>query len=135
MPFILWNQALSVGIPSIDRQHRQLVDIINDLHDAMLAGKAKDISGQILENLLNYTRNHFAAEEAMMTAANYAGLAAHKLRHRNLTRQVEGYVLRYHRGEITLNLHLMHFLRDWLTNHILVSDKKYGPLFNSKGLH
>ncbi len=134
MPFILWNQALSVGIPSIDRQHRQLVDIINDLHDAMLAGKAKDISGQILENLLNYTRNHFAAEEAMMTAANYAGLAAHKLRHRNLTRQVEGYVLRYHRGEITLNLHLMHFLRDWLTNHIQQADQDYRPAMQARGL-
>jgi len=69
-----------------------------------------------------------------MAAAGYAGLAEHKLRHRDLARQVEGYVARFQHGEITLNLHLMHFLRDWLTHHIQGEDRAYGPAMRARGL-
>ncbi|MGA8042768.1 MAG: bacteriohemerythrin [Terracidiphilus sp.] len=134
MPLIAWNDALSVGVQSIDAQHRKLVDTLNELHDAMLAGKARNLTGPILEKLLNYTHDHFASEEAMMAAANYTGLAAHKLRHGDLTRQVEGYIARFQQGEITLNLHLMHFLRDWLTHHIQEEDRDYGPAMQARGL-
>ena len=69
MPLISWNDTLSVGIPTIDAQHRKLVDTLNDLHSAMLSGNARQITGSILAKLLEYTRQHFASEEAMMAAA------------------------------------------------------------------
>ena len=134
MPLIAWNDSLSVGVMTIDTQHRRLVDTLNQLHDAMLSGQARDLTGSILERLLQYTREHFTAEEAMMAAAGYPGLAEHKLLHIDLTRQVEGYITRFQYGEITLNLHLMHFLRDWLTHHIQGEDRAYGPAMRARGL-
>lgn len=127
MPLITWNQSLSVGVEIIDKEHKVLVDTLNDLHDAMMKGQAKDVTGPILRNLLEYTRNHFSHEEAMLAKAGYTGLETHKLQHRELTRKVEGYIDRFERGDITLSLHLMQFLRDWLTRHIQKVDRQYLP--------
>ena len=134
MPLIQWNDYFSVGVRTIDSQHKKLVDTLNELHDAMLGGQARHVTGPILERLLQYTRDHFSAEEVMMASAAYPGLAEHKLLHLDLTRQVEGYIARFQHGEITLNLHLMHFLRDWLTQHILREDRNYAPALHARGL-
>ncbi len=54
--------------------------------------------------------------------------------HRDLVKQVDGYVARFERGEISLNVHLLNFLRDWLTNHIQKTDHQYGPWLNEHGV-
>ena len=134
MPLLTWNDGLSVGVPTIDKQHKVLVGILNDLYDAMMAGRAKDVTGPLLRKLVSYTRDHFTAEEAMMTAAKYAGLAVHRVEHQELTKQVDEYLARFERGETTVNIELLKFLRGWLTNHIQHSDKQYGPCLVQHGI-
>lgn len=85
------------------------------------------MTGDLLHKLVKYTRDHFTAEEALMAAAGYTGLAQHRLKHRELMKQVGDFVARFERGESNLNLPLLNFLRDWLTNHIQQEDKLYGP--------
>ncbi|HUX27408.1 MAG TPA: bacteriohemerythrin [Terracidiphilus sp.] len=134
MALMIWSDKLSVGVQSIDAQHSVLVEALNELHGAMMKGQARSLTGPLLRNLVAYTRDHFAAEEAMMAAAKYPGLTEHHLRHRDLSQQVEGYIARFEQGEITLSLHLLNFLRDWLTNHILKEDRAYGPWLNEHGI-
>lgn len=134
MALIEWNDSLSVGVPSIDAQHAVLVETLNDLHDAMMSGQGHARTGALLSTLISYTHDHFAAEEAMLEAAGYAQLDAHRARHRELTRQVQNYVARYERGEATVNMHLLNFLRDWLTNHIMKEDKAYSPTMIAHGI-
>jgi hemerythrin len=67
----------------------------------------------------------------MMSSAHYPGLTAHRTKHDDLTRQVEDFVARYERGESSLNIQLLNFLRDWLTKHIQVEDRQYGPWINN----
>ena len=129
-----WNSSYSVGVLTLDSQHTILFDILNELHDAMMEGKASNLTGPILRKLVTYTREHFAAEEGLLTKSQYPGLEAHKLLHRDLIKQVEDYSERFERGEITLNLHLLNFLRDWLTNHIMKVDQEYGPWLNEHGV-
>ncbi|MGD0548255.1 MAG: bacteriohemerythrin, partial [Terracidiphilus sp.] len=112
-----------------------LFDIINELHAAMMKGQAQSLTGPLLKKLAEYTRSHFAAEEGMMASAKYPQLADHKIKHRDLIKQVEGYVDRYEKGEIAINLHLLNFLRDWLTNHIQKVDKEYSPCMIERGIH
>jgi hemerythrin-like metal-binding protein len=133
MALMTWNDSLSVGVQSLDAQHSVLVETLNDLHAAMMKGQGKSLTAPLLHNLLTYTRSHFSAEEAMMASANYPGLGQHRIRHRDLTRQVEEFITRYEQGEITLNMHLLTFLRDWLTTHILKEDREYGPWLNQHG--
>jgi len=134
MALMSWNSSYSVGVKSIDGQHTVLFDILNDLHGSMMTGQAASLTGPILKKLVTYTREHFAAEEAMLAKTKYPGLAEHQVKHRDLIKQVEDYSARFDRGEITLNLHLLNFLRDWLTNHIQKVDHEYGPWLNKNGI-
>lgn len=135
MALLNWNSSYSVGVKTIDGQHTKLFEMINDLHGAMMSGKTNEVTGKLLHKLVNYTRDHFTAEEAMMTAAKYPGLDKHRIKHRTLTRQVEEFVAKFEKGEGMINIQLLSFLRDWLTNHIQVEDKEYSPWLVKAGLH
>ena len=45
MALIQWNDSLKVGVAEIDKQHQKLVDMINDLHDAMRQGQGNAVPG------------------------------------------------------------------------------------------
>ena len=66
-----WNSGYSVGVKTIDGQHTKLFDMLNDLHSAMMSGKTQGVTGKLLHKLVDYTREHFAAEEAMMASAKF----------------------------------------------------------------
>lgn len=134
MAFMNWNDKLSVGVESLDKQHIVLVETLNDLHAAMMKGQARAVAEKILKSLVQYTHDHFAAEEAMMESAKYPALAAHRVAHRELTKQVEDYLARFEKGDITLGVHLLNFLSEWLTKHIQGEDQKYGPWMNEHGI-
>jgi len=135
MALMTFGQNYSVGVQAIDGQHKVLFDIINELHAAMMKGQAQSLTGPLLKKLADYTRSHFTAEEAAMASVKYSGLEIHKTKHRDLVKKVEDYLERFEKGEITINLHLLNFLRDWLTNHIQKVDKEYGPWLNEHGVH
>jgi len=135
MGLFLWNDGkYSVGVKVLDAQHKNLVDTLNQLYDGMAAGQAKTVTGPLLTKLVEYTRDHFAAEERLFAATHYPQAASHKAEHVELTRQVEEFVGRFNRGEIALNVPLLNFLRDWLANHIVQEDKKYSPWLNKAGV-
>lgn len=134
MALITWTEKLSVGVKTIDDQHTILCETINDLHAAMMKGQARAIIGTLLHTLVDYTHHHFSAEEAMMEAAKYPELTQHRIKHRELTKQVEEFVARFERGDITVSGHLLNFLSDWLTTHIQNTDKEYGPWMIERGV-
>lgn len=124
MPFIVWNDNIGLGIREIDDQHKVLVDIINKLFDAMSAKKARDILSGIFKELIDYTRYHFNAEEALMETYKYPDIAQHKHEHERLTVQVLDLQEQFAEGKVMVDAKLMSFLRDWLIDHIHLSDKK-----------
>jgi len=135
MALLTWSSKYSVGVQSMDGQHTVLFGLLNDLHSAMMKGQAQSMTAVLLRKLANYTHDHFTAEEAVMSAARYPDLAKHRIMHRELSKQVEEFAARFERGESTLNLHLLNFLRDWLTNHIQNVDHGYGAWMNDHGVH
>lgn len=135
MALITWKPEYSVEIASIDLQHRKLVDLVNELHDAMRDGRGGDALGKVLRGLVDYTKNHFAAEEKLMADAGYADLPAHLVEHRELLKKVGEIAERFEKTKgAGLTIEVMNFLRDWLTKHILGTDKKYAPHLKSKGV-
>ncbi|MDR3750919.1 MAG: bacteriohemerythrin [Terracidiphilus sp.] len=134
MALMTWSEKYSVGVRALDEQHTGLIQTLNDLHTAMLKGQGQSLTAPMLRKLVEYTQKHFAAEESMLASTRYPGLAGHRDKHRELSKQVEDYVARFEKGEITLNLSLMDFLRDWLINHIQKTDKEYGPWLNEHGV-
>lgn len=134
MALITWGTKYSVGIPSIDEQHKKLVDIVNDLNDAMKMGKSKEVLNATLTSLIDYTKVHFKYEEDLFNKHGYNEKLSHKMVHDKLTKQVIDFYNNYQKGNAAISIDLMHFLSDWLTKHIVVEDKKYSEFLISKGV-
>lgn len=124
MALYQWDDALSVGNRHIDDDHKHLMDLVAQLHDAMRAGQGKDVVGGILENLINYTHTHFEMEEKFMRDINYPDYEAHRAEHARLVKEVKDLQSRFQSGSITITVSVSNFLSDWLRNHILGLDMK-----------
>jgi len=112
LALITWNDTYSVGVPAMDQQHHRLVATLNELHDAMRNGTAKQATTALVEKLVKYTLEHFAAEEQLMQRAAYPKLLAHQRLHADLRRQVEKYLERSRKGDLAISIDLMTFLKD-----------------------
>ena len=134
MALLLWGPMLEVGVKEIDTQHRKLVDLANELADAVRAGKGKDVAGKILNELVSYTQSHFSTEERLMTLHKYPGAAEHKQLHQDLIKTVSDFKAKFLKGEATISEELMSFLRDWLTKHIMNIDKAFARDLKTKGV-
>lgn len=134
MSLVAWKEGYSVNIKEIDAQHQKLVSILNELHSAVLAGKGKEVLGTVLDGLIQYTVTHFKTEEYYFDKFNYPETELHKKQHLELVEQVTELKLKFDAGENIFTIDLMNFLKDWLQEHIVGSDKKFGPFLNSKGV-
>jgi hemerythrin-like metal-binding protein len=132
--FIEWSSAIDVNVEKFNTQHKGLVDLVNALHDAMVKGKGKEVLESTLSNLVDYTKNHFQDEETAMEKYAYPSLLQHRLEHRKLTDQVLAFQKKYQSGEKYISIEILNFLKNWLINHIMGTDKKYGVYFQEKGI-
>ncbi|HWT64510.1 MAG TPA: bacteriohemerythrin [Terracidiphilus sp.] len=135
MASMVWNETLSVGVKALDDDHKKLVDMINELLDGILKNRRQETLHKVLDNLIQYTRLHFAREESYFVRTGYPNAAQHIQQHRALVQQVTGLQARLKAGDSSLlSLELMNFLKNWLTRHIMDEDKSYSAHLNSKGI-
>lgn len=132
MAFMEWNDRLVTGVKEADDQHKKLVSLVNDLYDAMKQGKGKEITDKILDELVKYANYHFGTEETLMTKYGYPDLANHKREHENFKVKIKEFLDKKAKGEATLSIEIMNFLKEWLVKHIMGTDKKYGPFLVEK---
>ena len=134
MALLAWNDTYSVKVRQFDDQHKKLIILINQLHDAMRVGKGGDVVGEVLKSLIDYTSTHFAAEERLMKMHSYPEYEAHKKEHNQLVVQVLDIQKSMSSGQRPLTMNVMSFLKEWLVKHIQGDDRKYGSYLNSKGV-
>ncbi len=134
MALIEWDNSMNVNVAEIDKQHQKLVSMINELNEAMIKRQGKDMVGNIIEGLISYAAIHFATEEKYFDMYRYPGALSHKKEHADFVKRVGEFQEGFKNGNLALTIEVMRFLKDWLTKHIMGTDKKYGPFFNEKGL-
>lgn len=134
MSLITWSNMFSVGVTQIDDQHKKLVEMANQLNDAMRAGHGKEALGKILGELVNYTVYHFGVEEKLMAQHQYPQSPDHKSQHADLVKEVGAFKTKFDKGDTAMSAEIMNFLRDWLTNHIMKTDKLFGKFLNEHGV-
>ncbi len=132
--FMEWKDDYSVGVEEIDNQHKRMIDIVNKLHQAMLDGKSKEILSDIIKELKDYTVYHFSTEEKYFDMYDYPEKDDHKKEHNDFVERVKEIEQEFKEGKIFISVKIMNFLKDWIKNHILGTDKKYAPFFKGKGL-
>ena len=134
MALFRWDDSYSVKIKQFDAQHQKLFTMINDLDDAINAGRSNDVLGKVFDDLVDYVLTHFSAEEQMMKANNYPQFYHHRTEHANLTARAFALQTDFRSGKTGVTLETLDFLKSWLADHILVTDKAYGPFFNAAGI-
>ncbi|MBN2716180.1 MAG: bacteriohemerythrin [Deltaproteobacteria bacterium] len=129
---IKWDESWNTNIAVIDQQHRKLLNLVNDLSDAMRVGKSKDVMADVLTVLVNYTKTHFSAEERLMTQAKYDDLAGHKKEHDGFVEKINSYAEKVKAGSSAVSIEMMSFLSSWIIQHIKGTDMKYVPALQAK---
>jgi hemerythrin len=135
MPVIEWVEALSVHVDEIDEEHRGIIEIINDLHDALLSSRTSELNDartRALDTMEEKVSSHFATEEAFMARIGYPDLKSHREKHHAFLE-----LLRQHRknlqdGVILLNSELMKTLANWFVDHELGEDQKCSSFYSEE---
>jgi hemerythrin len=120
---IEWRKEFETGVPDVDHEHRELVDLINRLHDEMVAGAGKARVSDFLGEVFARIAAHFALEESIMRKHRYDEYAAHKAEHEVLLDEIRDIMDAAHEsagyGEA-----LSGTVRDWFVNHFKSKDAR-----------
>ncbi len=121
-----WSENLRIGIREIDDQHKALIAMINELHQAIVARNAKDIAREILDRLADYPLTYFRDEEGLMQRSGYSALESHREQHEDLIRRIGELRNQFDAGNSKITFELMFILKQWLTRHVNESDRRFG---------
>ena len=133
-PIISWDDAWSVGVDSIDDDHKQLVEILQKLFGALITVQTKTYLKKLVDELVNYTKYHFDREEMILAKYDYPLLDEHKDQHSQLFQSVaatKDEILEKGSTE-ELGDEIYAFLKGWLVNHILDEDMQYKDFLNGR---
>lgn len=127
MAFVQWDKRMSIGVDAIDAQHKQLLAMMNRLHEAC-SGDACDLETvrQAADEFSDYTHRHFRDEEQFMDSVGYPGFDEHVEQHMEGRMKAVDFYGDYLSGGTDVGRDMLEFLKDWLINHILKTDRKLG---------
>ena len=129
MAVMQWTEKMSVGVPELDADHKELIKVINQLGASSGDDARSGAVRQCLFALLRYAEYHFAREEKVLAACHYPEAREHKLEHRDFVARVNDMHRRFDDdlddAAAVVNDELLDFLRDWLNHHILIEDMAY----------
>lgn len=121
MPVIRWNDTL-VGLREVDQHHKQLIDFLGATYEASQIDASPPEVNCSIEEMLDYTDEHFSREERWMAEAGCPGLARHKKEHGLFALQAQE--LRDQRNRMAA-AEIIGFLSDWIRCHILTTDAEF----------
>jgi hemerythrin len=124
-PFFDWQECHCLGIDLIDRQHKRIVSLINDLHSLLVDGENPSESCRVFSELVVTVAHHFRTEEVLMEFTRYPELLEHQDEHRRLMNGINLLKKDFDAGKVALGIQDMDFVRTWIVEHTVNSDQKY----------
>ena len=132
MELFQWKDEYDIGLPKIDKQHRKMVDMLNELYAAKKTDAVHQVIEETLMGLVAYTKVHFADEEELMSEANYPQLLTQRREHLDMTDEVLKMRNRFMQGDEPATFELLNFMNEWLKKHITGSDRKFGEFMREQ---
>jgi hemerythrin-like metal-binding protein len=124
MALIEWEDKFRVGVPAVDHEHRELIDLINTLH-GRLAGEGTDTAvTDFLGEIYTRIAAHFALEEKIMRARRYDQYGDHKADHERLLDEIRDIMDDYEDRRSYSEDVLGARLRDWFGTHFGTHDAR-----------
>jgi len=130
-----WKDEYSVGIESIDEQHKKLINLINALQAIVDYSASEEFEQECLAAVVDYTKTHFVYEEGLMIKYGYPDFEAHKAQHQRMIDKVNDLLAAYEKNPESAMKDALDFLKQWLIRHINGTDKQYSEFLLSKGAH
>jgi hemerythrin-like metal-binding protein len=131
---IQWDSSFSVNVSEIDKNHQQLILMVNGLDNAMSWGKGRQIIGKTIDELVSFATSNFKLEENYFDRLKKFQAADHKKEHADFIQNVTKFKADFGAGNAWISIKVMNYLQTWIRNHLKSADKKYGPSFNENGL-
>ncbi len=133
-PIFQWREQYSTNVAEMDAHHRELFNAANSLYRAIGSRAARAVLQDTLGFLMQYTQEHFAAEEDLLKQYGYDGYAHHCRKHRQFIDRVSEFEQRFRSGEIELDADFIGLLKFVIVSHILTEDRKYTRFLNDHGV-
>jgi hemerythrin len=131
MPPLEWSDEHSVGVWTLDAQHKQLIGFINELQTAIVTGHAKKVLEDMLQKLMQYALTHLETEERLLRTHGYPGFLQHKAQHEAFMTKMLNFERQQAAGQ-TISIELLKFMKEWWSHHILKVDRQYADFLKSK---
>ena len=124
---ITWSNTFCCGIKLIDDQHKNLVNLVNDMFNHVTGNEEHEQKylNKVIQEAVKYIKLHFSTEEKIMLAAKFTGYAVHKRAHDNFILTVADIISESKTGKRVSLYTFTKFLKDWILSHIAVMDKQY----------
>ncbi len=135
MTILPWTEQYSVDIRKIDNQHKILLDYLNKLYDIILGETENEDIVKIIDDMTIHAISQFRSEEQLMFSTGYPKYSHHKLQHKHLIKQLGDLREKYCSDGSTELVELTNFLKDWLVDHIMGSDKSMGKFLVDYGVY
>lgn len=138
MAFLNWDENFSTNVQEFDAHHKQLISLLNDVYEKVFECEdiddERELTQQTVHNLVEYIHYHFTAEEDLMIKLGYPGYLEHKQQHDYYINEVNKIAAEHKQGGGALSFTTFMLLKDWITKHILGTDKEYEQFFHEKGV-
>jgi hemerythrin len=122
---VAWDEKFATGIDLIDKQHRELVSLTNNLYMACRQGTVETGFKEAMDQMVAYVRFHFTAELELLQRIHFPMYADHKKQHDTLVQQILEAAKSFNEGKKFVPNNFVRVLRDWVFGHIAVSDRVY----------
>lgn len=132
-----WEESFSVGNDFIDVEHKLIIEYINRISvlnenwKNQKSVEKQEVEG-VIDNLIEYTKEHFAHEEKILAQHSYSGLEAHKKIHARLITSVGNLKEKLDEMGVKILPFLEEFLSTWLKEHIMKVDKRYSNFIGKR---
>ncbi|HPO01874.1 MAG TPA: bacteriohemerythrin [Treponemataceae bacterium] len=132
-----WDESLSTGFDEVDNQHKKLIRVIEDVHQAMEAADRDEADAGLrlakdLKRLTDYTLYHFTEEEDLMRRNGFPGLESHKKEHEAFVAKITAQIKGLAASDAEASFQLYRFLGSWLLAHIARSDQEWAAFISQK---
>ena len=133
-----WKDDFSVKVSVLDDQHKELFNLGNKIYNALKTEKEDkyDEIVRLLDELEEYTRYHFKTEEKLLEKYGVLVSDEHKKEHEDFViKLMEAKTRDLDSNQEKVLYGMLNFVADWITNHILNTDKEYSQPLNEKGIY
>jgi hemerythrin len=130
-PMFSWREEYSVKVESMDKDHMHFLDMANKLYQ-LIESNDQSTFLETLDQLIDVAKDHFKNEEALMKEHAFPEVSMHHKKHKRIVREALEVMKKIKENRMEIDVNFVHLLKDWIINHILTEDRKYGIFLSDK---